>query len=110
MDSIETPLLVQAAEYELIYALPQLTAFEQATKPAELIVFPDEGHIKRHPAHLYHLYHRYLQWMKFWLQGIESKDPVDPEQYERWRRMRDKHCANFKEKEIEEEPVYCESS
>ena len=110
MDTIETPLLVQAAEYELIYALPQLTAFEQATKPAELIVFPDEGHIKRHPAHLYHLYHRYLQWMKFWLQGVESKDPVDPEQYERWRRMRDKHCANFKEKEIEEEPVYCESS
>lgn len=109
IDKIETPLLIQAAEYEFVYALPQITAYEQAVKPAELIVFPDEGHIKRYPAHLYHLYYRYLQWFRFWLQHEEVNDPVDPEQYVRWRKMREDHCASMKEEEIEDLPIYCES-
>ena len=101
---INTPLLIQAAEHELLWALPGITVLQEYDKPAELIVFEDERHIKRHPVHLYHLYRRYLQWFKFWLQDEEVNDPVDPEQYIRWRKLRAQHETNLAKQGLSSRP------
>ena len=60
-------------------------------KPVELIIFPDEGHIKRHPVHRYSIYARNVDWFNFWLRGVEDLDPIKAEQYTRWRRLRAMH-------------------
>ena len=94
VDKINAPILYQTADTELYLTVPAVVALRELNKPAELIAFPNENHIKSQPAHLYNSYHRYIQWFKFWLQNEKVDDPVDAEQYERWRKLRKLNDAN----------------
>jgi hypothetical protein len=62
---------------------------KEQRKPVELIVYPEEGHIKSQPKHRYAIYQRNLDWFNFWLQDKEDPDPRKKDQYARWRALRD---------------------
>lgn len=86
---VVTPLLLNVADRELRSAIANYAMLEDANRPVEMIVYPDEYHTKWQPAHRYHLYRRNMQWFQFWLQDKEVEEPVDLAQYERWRKLRE---------------------
>src|SRR5437879_9768253 len=63
---------------EVMEAVADYVSLEDAHKPVEMLVYPDEHHVKWQPAHKYAVYRRNLQWFQFWLQAKEVADPVDP--------------------------------
>ena len=85
---VNAPLLIQAADSEYLGGLQFYTALKENGKPVELVIYPDEGHIKQQPKHRYYVYERNLDWFKFWLQGKEDADPEKKEQYARWNAMK----------------------
>jgi dipeptidyl aminopeptidase/acylaminoacyl peptidase len=87
-EKVNTPLLLNVADREVMSAVANYVSLVDAGKPVEMLVYPDERHVKWQPAHKYAVYRRNLQWFQFWLQGLEATDPVDPEQYVRWRKLR----------------------
>lgn len=86
--AITTPLLIQQADREALFALETFTALREAGKPVELHVFPDEYHYKWQPAHRLAVYTRGVDWFDFWLRDHEDSDPAKAAQYVRWRAMR----------------------
>jgi len=84
------PLLVQAAESEYLSGLQFYTNLKERDVPAELIIYPNEGHIKNQPTHKYFVYERNLAWFKFWLQQTNPKDKSS------WSR----DWIDFKEKSV----------
>lgn len=84
---IDTPLLMQLPESEARYVIEFHTRLKRAGKPAEMILFADEPHIKTQPAHKRAVYERNLDWYRFWLKGDEDPDPAKREQYARWRQL-----------------------
>ncbi len=84
------PILFQAADNEYLGALGSFTALSQAAMPADMFVFPDEYHLKWHPAHRLAVYKRNLAWFDFWLKGQISKDPREQAEAARWIEMRQK--------------------
>ncbi len=83
-----TPLLVQASDDEYLAALETFTSLREAGGIMDLIVFPDEHHMKWQPAHRLAMYNRYIAWFSFWLKG----DPgpfARPEDVKRWGALRD---------------------
>jgi dipeptidyl aminopeptidase/acylaminoacyl peptidase len=87
-EKVNTPLLLNVADRETMSAVANYASLEDAGKPVEMLIYPDERHVKWQPAHKYAVYRRNLQWFQFWLQEKEAADPVDPEQYVRWRKLR----------------------
>jgi hypothetical protein len=87
--SLNVPLLIQVSDSELLTETQNYTELKQRNRPVEMHVFPNEWHIKSHPAHRYNIYRRNVQWFEFWLKGVEEDVPVDPDQYTRWRILRD---------------------
>jgi dipeptidyl aminopeptidase/acylaminoacyl peptidase len=85
---IRAPLLVNVSDEELDISIQEVAALQDAGKPVEMHVFPDEHHVKWQPRHRINIYRRNLQWFEFWLEGRKASDPVDPEQYARWEKMR----------------------
>ena len=83
------PILMQAADGEYLVALETVRALRAAKRPIDLYVFPDEVHIKRHPAHRAGIYKRNLRWFDFWLRG-KRPDPSDDDapEVDRWAEMR----------------------
>ena len=94
-EKVTAPMLLNVADRELLYIVPNFSALYYADKPVEMHVFPDEYHVKWQPIHRYNVYRRNTQWLKFWLQREEVDDPVDPEQYIRWRKLRAQHETNL---------------
>jgi len=90
------PMLMQLADSELVISLETIAAYENAGRPIEARIFPDEYHLKIQPQHRLAVYRRNLQWFDFWLNGIEQADPIDPAQYSRWRAMRDRPTSDAK--------------
>jgi hypothetical protein len=85
---IDTPILLNLAQSEVVAAGPTLFALREYGRPYEAYVFSDERHMKWQPGHRYNIYRRNSQWLQFWLQDREVSDPVDPQQYDRWRLLR----------------------
>lgn len=85
---VRFPLLVQAADKEYLASLGAITAMSQAGVSADLFVFPDEYHIKWHPAHRLAVYNRNLAWFDFWLRDEMPGDPATKSEALRWRAMR----------------------
>jgi hypothetical protein len=83
-------LLVNVSDHEHSWALEEVVALKEAGNPVEMVVYPDEGHIKWHPAHRASVYERNVDWLRFWLQDFEEKDPAKRRQYDRWRALREK--------------------
>lgn len=90
---MRTPLLIQVPDGEYRLALETYSALQLHGAPVEMYVFPDEHHVKSHPAHRLAIYNRYVAWFDFWLRGKESTDPADRAEMERWRLLRAKAVA-----------------
>jgi dipeptidyl aminopeptidase/acylaminoacyl peptidase len=88
-ENVNTPLLLNVADRETMSAVANYVSLVDAGKPVEMLIYPDERHVKWQPAHKYAVYRRNLQWFQFWLQEKEAADPVDPDQYVRWRKLRE---------------------
>lgn len=74
-ERISTPILMQLADMEYVSAVPTYTALLTFSKPVEMYVFPNELHIKWHPAHRLSIYERNIDWFDFWLTGKEDAVP-----------------------------------
>jgi dipeptidyl aminopeptidase/acylaminoacyl peptidase len=88
IDAFDTPLLMQVPESEVQSNVEFHTRLKRAGKPAEMVVFADELHIKYQPAHKRASYERNLDWFRFWLKGEEDPVPGKADQYRRWRALR----------------------
>jgi len=88
-DKIETPLLINSTDSEYITKLSLVNSLLQLDKPAELLIYANEKHVKNQPKHRYEIYERNLDWFTFWLMGKEDPDPNKQEMYVRWRHLRE---------------------
>ncbi len=88
---IDTPLLLQLADSEYLFALESVQALREAGKPVEMRVFPDEFHGKWQPVHRLAVYTRAVDWFAFWLRGEVDPDPAKQAQFARWQAMRAAH-------------------
>jgi dipeptidyl aminopeptidase/acylaminoacyl peptidase len=104
-ENIDVPLLIQAADREYLHSIQTVITWIVAGNAIEMRVFPDEHHVKWHPAHRFHVYERNVDWFNYWLRGVEDSSPEKSDQYQRWRAMREKQCARLKG---DYEPWYCE--
>jgi hypothetical protein len=50
-------------------------------------IFPDEEHIKYHPATYRGIYENNLQWLRYWLKGQIDPSAGLARQYERWKKF-----------------------
>jgi dipeptidyl aminopeptidase/acylaminoacyl peptidase len=91
-ERITTPLLMQLADSESLYALPSITALRQHHQPTEVRIFPGEFHMKWQPVHRAAIYETNLDWFDFWLNGKVDPAPDKAEQYRRWQRLRAKRA------------------
>ena len=87
-EHVTAPVLFQPAASEYLIGMQFYTRLKQLGKPVEMIIYPDEGHIKHQPKHRLLVYQRNVDWMRFWLQEYEDPDPSKREQYARWRQLR----------------------
>lgn len=87
-DRMTTPLMMQLADNEYLLSLETVTALREHHQPVEMYVFPDEFHIKWHPAHRLAIYQRNVDWFAYWLLGQSDPDPAKALQYRRWDAMR----------------------
>ena len=71
------PVLMQLSDREYLNGVGSFTALRQAGRPAALYIFPDEDHIKFHPAHRLASYRRSLAWFEFWLRPDQPTKAVD---------------------------------
>lgn len=85
--SVRTPILIQAADSEYQGALDVFEVYTNEHKPIEMVVFPDETHIKWQPAHRLAMYERVVDWFEFWLAGRMNCAPSRAGQYRRWQSM-----------------------
>jgi dipeptidyl aminopeptidase/acylaminoacyl peptidase len=86
---VNAALLINAPDREYIGGLQFYTALKEQHKPVEMIVYPEEGHIKSQPKHRYAIYQRNVDWFNFWLQDKEDSDPRKKDQYARWRSLKE---------------------
>ena len=86
--TIKTPLLIQVPDGEYRMALEAYSALQLNNAPVEMYVFPDEHHVKWHPAHRLAVYERDVAWFDFWLNGKESTDPARQAEFRRWEKLR----------------------
>ena len=87
-DRLKTPLLIQVPDGEYRLALETYSALQLHGAPVEMYVFPDEHHVKWHPAHRLAAYERYVDWFDFWLNGRASADPARQAELRRWEALR----------------------
>lgn len=96
-DRIDTPILVQVADHELVVSAATIGALTDAGKPIETYVYPDEYHIKVQPRHKLSVHERSIDWFNFWLRGVEDSDPEKSAQYERWHKLASARTKNVNE-------------
>lgn len=85
---ITAPLLIQTAEAELRTGVQYWHELTENRRPAELIVFPQEGHQFKQPANRLVMNDRFVDWFRYWLQGYVDASYAKAPQYERWRELR----------------------
>lgn len=94
VESIEAPILINAAANETYSLTRLLNHMAEAGKPYDAYVFEKETHLKWQPAHLHTIMLRNLDWFRFWLQSHEDPGPGKAEQYSRWRKLRELRDAD----------------
>jgi dipeptidyl aminopeptidase/acylaminoacyl peptidase len=82
-----TPLLIQVPDMEYRLGLETVSALQLAGAPVDMYVFPDEHHLKWHPAHRLAVYERSLAWFNFWLKGERASDTGRQDELARWTAM-----------------------
>ena len=63
-DARPVPLLIQAASSEFRMGLATYRDLRRRGWPIEMYIYPDEGHVKLHPAHRAAIYDRNIQWLE----------------------------------------------
>lgn len=86
-DRIDVPILLQLPDDEFRLALETYVTLDRHQVPIEMYVFPDEFHVKWHPAHRLAIYTRSIDWFDFWLNGRADPAPEKQAQYARWRAL-----------------------
>lgn len=104
---VNEPYLLQVADREYLMTLQNYVDLKDAGNPIELLIFPDEYHVKWQPVHRLAIYNRNIDWMNFWLQGREDPAPKKAKQYKRWRLMRQKQCELLNG---HDSPWYCQEN
>jgi hypothetical protein len=84
---MDTPLLMQISQFEMLPALATVNALSAHSKPVEMYVYPNEYHNKWQPSHRAMIYERAVDWFEFWLQCKVNTDPKKAEQYGRWSEL-----------------------
>jgi len=87
LDRIKTPILLQLSDDEYQFALEDFVSLREAGKPVEMVIFPDERHIKWQPSHRLAAYDRAVDWFAFWLQDACGPLSDEVAQCERWRKL-----------------------
>jgi dipeptidyl aminopeptidase/acylaminoacyl peptidase len=85
--NLRTPLLINVGEYEALLGFEGTQAVIHAGGPLEMRIFPDEEHIKYHPATYRGIYENNLQWLRYWLKGQIDPSAGLARQYERWKKF-----------------------
>lgn len=88
-ERVNTPLLVNVSDSEHPRALKEVVALIEKGNPIEMVVYPNEGHVKWQPAHRMSVYERNVDWLNYWLRGVEDPNPAKSRQYARWQKLRD---------------------
>lgn len=91
---IKAPILFNISDSEFYENTFLLRRLEDAHKPFDAYIFPQEYHEKWQPAHRAAVYQRNLDWFRFWLQGHEDRDPQKVDQYRRWESLCDLQKAS----------------
>lgn len=86
-ERIDVPILLQLPDDEFRLGLETYVSLDRRQVPIEMHVFPDEYHVKWHPAHRLAIYERAIDWFDFWLNGREDPAPEKRDQYVRWRAL-----------------------
>lgn len=94
VDAVEAPVLMQLADYETYALLRFIRHLDDAGKPYDAYVFPNETHVKWQPAHLRMIMTRNLDWFRFWLQNYEDPDASKAKQYAIWRELKARRAEN----------------
>jgi len=98
VDKIKAPILFNIPDQEIAANTTLLRHLEDARKPFDAYVYPNEYHEKWQSAHRQAIYRRNLDWFRFWLQDYEDPDPAKAEQYQRWRELRKAQTAQDSER------------
>lgn len=88
VERIETPLLLQLADRELVSSAQLLAALAREGKPHAAYVFADEYHVKWQPAHRLAVYRRAVDWFASWLLGREESERAERQHPPHDRRRR----------------------
>jgi hypothetical protein len=95
LDTVDTPLMIQAASQESLSMLwAEFKGLRRLGKPAELIYLPTGTHILEKPWDRMVSQKGTVDWCVFWLNGKEDGTPQDTEKYTRWRRMRESQATS----------------
>jgi len=92
-DRVKTPLLIQVPDGEYRLALETYSALQFHGAPVEMYVFPDEHHVKWHPAHRLAIYERDVAWFDFWLNNKVATDPARQPEIRRWEALKAANLA-----------------
>ena len=95
VDTIDTPLMIQAASPESLSMLWAVNkGLRRLGKPAELLYLPTGTHILEKPWDRMASQKGTVDWCVFWLNGEEDGAPENSKKYERWRRMRESQVTS----------------
>lgn len=83
-DKIKAPLLMQLSDDEFRFSLESYEELRSREKPVDLIIYPDEHHVKWQPAHRLAVYETAVAWFDFWLL---SRLPQMERERTRWCRL-----------------------
>ena len=77
------PLLLQLVSTEFREALAPVDALRSTGRAVDMLVFPDEYHVKWQPAHRLAIYRRNVCWFEYWL-STPRADVCDAADLRRW--------------------------
>ena len=89
VDKIVTPILQNESDTEYLITLSTYRSLQDAGRPIELHIYPNELHVRNQPRHRLEIYDLNLDWFRFWLKDEQDSDPRKAGQYRRWRELRD---------------------
>jgi dipeptidyl aminopeptidase/acylaminoacyl peptidase len=90
IDTVDTPVMIQAASHEsLSMQIAEFKGLRRLGKAVELIYLPNGTHILEKPWDRLASQQGTVDWCAFWLKSEEDPSLSKADKYSRWRAMRD---------------------